>query len=187
MPKIVAIVGMPGAGKTEAAEFFVKKGFQFIRLGQLTMDEIKSQGLDPTEENERWIRESLRHEHGMAAYATLNFPKIDSMLKKGDVIIDGLYSWEEYLAFKEKYPKIVVVAIYASPETRYTRLEKRKLDKNDVDMRKRPVKKVDAVSRDRAQLEKLHTGGPIAMADFTIVNDRKIDDLMSLLKAFLKK
>src|SRR3990167_7996916 len=97
MHRIFAIVGMPGSGKTEASEFLVKKGFQFIRLGQLTLDEIKKRGLEPTETNERPIREALRTKHGMAAFATLNFPKIDQMLLNNSVVIDGLYSWEEFL------------------------------------------------------------------------------------------
>ncbi|MCX6815454.1 MAG: AAA family ATPase, partial [Candidatus Aenigmarchaeota archaeon] len=137
MNKMIAIVGMPGSGKTEASEYLVEKGFRFIRLGQLTLDEVKKRGLEPTEANERPIRERLRREHGMAAFATLNFPKIDELLKKGNVVVDGLYSWEEYLAFKEKYPKIVVLCICASPEIRYKRLANRKLTADDRDMKKR--------------------------------------------------
>jgi len=36
----------------------------------------------------------------MAAYAILNLPAIDSALKKSNVVIDGLYSWEEYVTLK---------------------------------------------------------------------------------------
>ncbi|KHO47755.1 MAG: hypothetical protein QT00_C0002G0417 [archaeon GW2011_AR5] len=185
--RLIAIVGMPGAGKTEASEFLVKKGFQFIRLGQLTLDEVKKRGLKPTEENERPIRESIRREHGMDAFATLNFPKIDKLIKKGDVVIDGLYSWEEYLAFKKKYPGITVVAIYASPKTRYERLGNRQWDKKkDPKMKNRSYTKEEAASRDRAQLENLHSGPPIAMADFTIVNECSLRDLQKTIEEILK-
>ncbi len=185
--KIVAIVGMPGSGKTEASEFFVKKGYQPIRLGQLTLDEVKKCGLEPIETNERPIRERLRREHGMAAFAILNFQKIEALLKKENVVIDGLYSWEEYLAFKEKYPGIVVIAINASPKTRYERLEKQKYDKEkDVNMKRRHYTKEEAASRDRAQLENMHTGGPIAMADFTVVNELTVKELKQCLEEIVK-
>lgn len=187
-PKLVAIVGMPGSGKTEAANFLAEKGFQFIRLGQLTLDEIRKRGLEPTEQNERPIREELRKKHGMDAFALLNFPKIDRMLERGDVVVDGLYSWEEYLAFKKKYKQIAVIAIYASPETRYKRLAKRRLDREkDVNMQKRSCTIDETASRDRAQLENLHTGGPIAMAEFTIVNEGSLEYLKEEIEKILKK
>lgn len=183
---LIAIVGMPGGGKTEAAEYLVGKGFEFVRLGQLTLDEVKKRGLEPTEANERPIREQLRREHGMDAFATLNFPKIDRLLKKGDVVVDGLYSWEEYLAFKKKYP-IVVIAIYASPGTRYARLGKRTWDrKKDPDMKNRSYTKDEAAARDKAQLENLHSGPPIAMADFTIVNECSLREMQKSMDEILK-
>lgn len=170
MKKIVAIVGMPGAGKSEIADFFIKKGFSYIRLGQITLDEIKRRGLKPTEQNERPIRENFRKKYGMAAFAILNFPKIDSLA--GDIVIDGLYSWEEYLAFKKKYPDIIVLAIYASPRTRYQRLTRRaKRHGSDPDLKYRSFSIEEAESRDVAEIEKLNKGGPIAMADYTIVNE----------------
>src|SRR5665648_593531 len=115
--KVIAIVGMPGSGKTESGKYIASKGFSFIRLGQLTLDEVIKRGLEPGEASERPVREELRKKYGMAAYASLNFPKIDAMLRKNHVVADGLYSWEEYLEFKKKYgKKITVIAIYASPE-----------------------------------------------------------------------
>jgi len=33
----------------------------------------------------------------MAAYAKLNLPRIDETLQKSNVVLDGLYSWEEYV------------------------------------------------------------------------------------------
>jgi len=183
---LVAVVGMCGAGKSVAADMLAEKGFGFIRLGQLTLDIVKQRGLEPTEENERPIREELRKQHGMAAYATLNFPKIDSLLQKGDVVIDGLYSWEEYLEFKKMYREsLIVLAVYASPKIRYRRLSARRYDpEKDRDMRNRPSSAEAAKSRDHAQIENLHTAGPIAMADHTIINEGSIDELRQKFEEF---
>src|SRR3989338_10587214 len=103
-PPVVAIVGLPGAGKSEAANYFVRHGFAYLRFGQITLDEVKRRGLELTEANERQIREALRQEHGMAAFAKLNMPTIDELRSLGkSVLIDGLYSWSEYKLLKEKY------------------------------------------------------------------------------------
>ena len=120
--KVVSIVGMAGAGKSEVAAVFEEKGFTRIRFGDVTDEEMAGRGLEPNEENERNIREWLRREHGMAAYARLNLPRIDSVLKSSDVVIDGLYSWEEYTFLKTHYKEdFFVVAVWASPKTRYNR------------------------------------------------------------------
>jgi dephospho-CoA kinase len=113
----------------------------------------------------------------MAAYAILNGPRIDALLKSSDVVVDGLYSWEEYLLMKEKYrEKFKVVAVYASPLSRYKRLAGRS---------RRPLKLEEAQSRDKAEIEDSRKGGPIAMADYTLVNESTIDELKKEAKKVL--
>jgi dephospho-CoA kinase len=177
--KIVALVGMCGAGKSEAGERFIKHGYSYIRFGQITLDEIQRRGLELKEENEKMIREELRKKYGMAAFAILNLNKIDEALKKGNVVIDGLYSWSEYKVLKEKYKeKLKVVAIYASPETRYQRLEERaKRHHDDKAFKYRSFSREEARKRDYAEIENIEKGGPIAMADFTIVNEGSLEEL----------
>ncbi len=167
--KVVAIVGMTGAGKSEVARLFAENGFAKIRFGDVTDKEIKKRGLELNEVNERRIRELLRQEQGMAAYAKLNLPAIDSALKKSDVVVDGLYSWEEYTFLKGHYGEnFAVVAVWASPKTRYTRLTSRAV---------RGLTREDASGRDKAEIENINKGGPIAMADFTVINEYFLDDL----------
>ena len=184
--RIIAIVGMCGSGKSVIADMLVKKGFGFVRLGQITLDIVKEKGLEPTEKNERPIREGMRKKHGMAAYAILNFPKIDKLLEKGNVVVDGLYSWEEYLVFRKKYKEsFICLAVYASPETRYKRLAARIYDsKQDKEMRHRPLTHKGAQSRDYSEIENLHKTGPIAMADYTIKNEGTLKDLENEFSKF---
>ncbi len=160
---------MAGAGKSEVARLFENSGFTRIRFGDITDQEIKKRGLELNEENERSIRELLRREQGMAAYARLNLPAIDSARKRSHVVIDGLYSWEEYTFLKSHYSEdFCVVAVCASPATRHARLSGRAV---------RPLTPEEAAQRDRAEIENLNKGGPIAMADFTIINESSRDDL----------
>jgi dephospho-CoA kinase len=171
--KVVSIVGMTGSGKSEVAAEFERNGFTRIRFGDITDEEVGKRGLPLNEENERAVRESLRREHGMAAYAVLNKPKIDTALKTSDVVIDGLYSWEEYLYLKETYGKaFLVIAVWASPEVRYSRLAGRE---------KRGLTREEAASRDKAEIENVNKGGPIAMADITILNEFSLDTTKEVL------
>jgi dephospho-CoA kinase len=101
MRKVVAIVGMAGSGKSEVAKVFVDAGFLRVRFGDITDEEMTKRSLVRNEGNERYCRELLRKELGMAAYAILNRPRIDAALEKSNVVADGLYSWEEYLDFKK--------------------------------------------------------------------------------------
>ena len=161
--KVVSIVGMTGSGKSEVARFFSSRGFTTVRFGDITDEAVKAKGLPLTEENERPVREGLRKEHGMAAYAKLSIPRIDNALKSSNVVVDGLYSWEEYLVLKEKYgEQFYVIAVWSSPADRYKRLAGRKV---------RPLTREQAKSRDYAEIENMNKGGPICMADFTLLND----------------
>ncbi|MFC1977323.1 AAA family ATPase [Chloroflexota bacterium] len=167
--KVVSIVGMAGSGKSEVARLFQENGFTGIRFGDVTDQEIEKRGLELNEKNERYIRELLRQEQGMAAYAKLNLPRIDSALKYSDVVVDGLYSWEEYTLLKSYYGEgFYVVAVGASPGTRYARLAGR---------RARRLTLEEAASRDKAEIENSNKGGPIAMADFTIINESSLENV----------
>ncbi|MEM2138919.1 MAG: AAA family ATPase [Candidatus Woesearchaeota archaeon] len=175
--KLIAIVGMTGSGKSELSKFFEKEGYKKIRFGDITEEIIKQKGLDVNETNEKAVRESLRKEYGMSAYAKLNLPKIEELLKKNNVIIDGLYSWEEYVFLKEKFPFMVVLAIYSPPETRYERLTEREY---------RSLTKEQSRNRDKSEIENLNKAAPIAMADYTILNVGTLYDLEINFKKFLE-
>ena len=167
--KLVSIVGMVGAGKSEVARVFEENGFTRVRFGDVTDEEIRKRGLELNEKNERYIRELLRKQHGMAAYAKLNLSRIDEALKHSDVVVDGLYSWEEYTFLKAYYREdFYVVAVWASPRTRYARLTSRL---------NRCLTLEEAISRDRAEVENINKGGPIAMADYTIINESSLENL----------
>ena len=82
-----------------------------------------------------------------------------------------MYSWDEYLEFKKEFgDSFKVLAIYSSPETRIKRLSNRPV---------RPLSKEEVESRDCSQIENLKQAGPIARANFTIVNEGEMGELCS--------
>jgi dephospho-CoA kinase len=160
---------MTGSGKSECAEYFVRAGFHRVRFGDATDEECRKRGLELTEANERLVREQFRDELGPAAYAIVNLPRLEADCDECDVVVDGLYSWEEYTYLSDRFGKaLVIVAVAGSPATRYRRLASRKI---------RSLTTEEAVSRDRAEIEHLNKGGPIAMADYVVVNEGEMPDL----------
>lgn len=186
MNKIIAIVGMCGSGKTIVSDYLKNKGWKSLRFGQIVLDEVKRRNLPPSEQLEREIRENLRKEHGMGAFATLNLPKIEELAKSGDTALDGLYSWTEYKILKKKFPQLAVIAVYAAPKTRYDRISKRK-SINDPELKNRSFTVEEAKARDAAEIEKIEKAGPIAMADFTIVNEGTSEETIKQLENILQK
>ncbi len=166
---LLVIVGMAGSGKSSIARHLEMKGWRVIRFGALTMRELELRHLPINEANEKAVREELRAKHGMAAYAKLLLPTIIKSLSAGPTVIDGLYSWSEYKYLKSNVDShLKLVAIYTTRSVRYGRLSKRP---------ERPLSFKEAEQRDFAEIENAEKGGPIAMADYVIINDGPEDDL----------
>lgn len=164
---LVAIVGMPGSGKSVAADFFRSEGVVVFRFGDQTDRGLEELGKKISEENERWYREKIRAELGMASMAIKIEPRIEEEFKRSTfVVLDGLYSWEEYIYLKNKFPFLQLLCIWAPSRLRYKRLGIRNV---------RPLTREEAQSRDVAEIENLNKGGPIAIADYLIKNDDSRD------------
>jgi dephospho-CoA kinase len=177
--RIIATVGMCGSGKSVAGERLEQLGFARVYFGGLTIDEVRRRGLAVNEKNERAVREELRRTHGMGAFAVLSLPKIEALLREGKrVLIDGLYSFSEYKILKEKYGDgLLVIAVFTPRALRYERLARRA---------ERPLGPAEAVSRDYAEIENIEKGGPIALADYTLVNDGTGEELVRRLDRVLR-
>lgn len=170
---------MPGAGKSEAGQFFHKQGLPVLRLGSVIDEGIKAEGLAWSPETNTYYREKIRREFGMAAVAIKMLPKIEEALKTHTVVIlDGLYSWEEYIFLKEKLPNLKLLCIYARPEIRYKRLAERS---------DRPFNLTEARKRDEHEIEAINKGGPIAIADYLVKNETTRAYLEEELELILKE
>lgn len=167
--KVLAVVGMCGTGKSVVTDFLSKKNWSLIYFGGVVLNVVKKRNMEVTPENERQVRESLRKEHGMAAMAVVLWPDIEKELQKGPVVLDGLYSWSEYVFLKEKLGEdLVLLAVVSDAKQRYERLATRSV---------RPLTKEEALKRDISEIENLEKGGPIAIADYYIYNNETEEDL----------
>ena len=140
MNKIIAIVGMCGSGKSIASDILEQKGYSKVYFGGVTMDKLKEKNLEITPENEKIMREKLREDLGMGAFAKILLPQIEELHKTNNVVLDGLYSWDEYKILKDKLGKnLTVISVVCDKSIRYERLSTRKI---------RPHTEKEAIARD---------------------------------------
>lgn len=179
MNKIIAIVGMCGSGKSVASEYLEKKlNYKKVYFGGVTMKKLQEAGLEINPENEKMMREKLRKELGMSAYAKVLLPEIKELSKEHNVVLDGLYSWQEYKVLIEEIPNLKLIAIVTDKNIRYQRLEIREI---------RPLTKIEANNRDLSEIENIEKAPPIAYADYFIFNNGTLDDYINRLNEILKE
>lgn len=176
---IIGIVGMPGSGKSVITEMFCEKGWNKVYFGSVTLNELDKRELEYTEQNEKIIREELRAEYGEDVYARYLLTDIISLSSQASLVLDGLYSWPEYIFLKENLKdRLKILAVITNSQIRYSRLN---------DRIKRPLSKQQAISRDHAEIEKLSKGGPIAIADYYLTNNGTIDEYRKQFEILISK
>lgn len=178
MNKLVAIIGMSGSGKSVATDYLKNKGWNKIYFGGVVLDQLKENHLEITPDNEKKMRESLRKKYGMAAMAIILLPQITESIKKQDTVLDGLYSWDEYLVLKEKFSNLKLICVIADKDIRYHRVAIRKI---------RGLNNEEVEKRDYAEIENLAKGGPIAISDYYIFNNGSIEEENRRLEEIIKK
>jgi dephospho-CoA kinase len=167
-PSLVAVVGLSGVGKSEAAKLLVNRyGYSTVYFGGVVVNEVLRRGLPLTQVNEREVREELRVMEGMDVMAARSIESIRKDLEHGRVAIDGLYSTAELsLLRKEFRSQLVTIAIHAPRWLRAERLRNRRI---------RPLTAVEMDDRDHYEIMNLDKAPPIVLADLHVVNDGSVD------------
>ena len=167
--KILAFVGLPGAGKTTAVDYFTEKGYPKVYFGGVVFDAMKQEGIEITPENEKAFRTRFREEHGKDVVVNRIVAQITHLADAGQhrIIADGLYTWTEYKVLKQAFPgELILAAVVAPRRLRYHRLSQRPI---------RPFTASESYDRDIHEIENLEKGGPIAIADHYLINDGSVE------------
>ena len=175
---VVGLAGMPGSGKSLFVDAAKDLGFTIVVMGDVIREETKKLGLELTPQNVGKVMLQLRADGGTAVVAQKCIPKINAQ-ENNKILIDGLRSLYEVEAFKTHFAQFSIVAIHASPETRFTRLTDRRRsdDSNGWD-----------AFRDRDMRElSVGLGNVIAVAEQMIVNDNKVETLKPKVAEALRR
>ena len=176
--KLFAIVGMCGSGKSIASDYLEEIGFNKIYFGGVTMSKLKEEGLEINPENEKMMREKLRREYGMGAFAILLLPEIKESIEKQNTVLDGVYSYDEVKILKENFKDLKIISIICDKNIRYDRLSVRKI---------RPFNYEEAEKRDISEVENIAKAPPIAMADYYVLNNSSIEEYKQRLDEIIRK
>jgi dephospho-CoA kinase len=175
--KIICVSGMPGAGKTSIIEPLRNKGIPVIVMGDIIREEAAKRGIEPSSEGLGKIMIELRKSYGPSIVSKLCLEKI-ALINSDTVIIDGVRSLDEVEEYKRSFSKVLVVAIHASPATRFKRLYNRGREDD-------PKSWSEFVDRDFRELS-IGLGNVISLADYMIVNEGSIEESRKVFEYIVK-
>lgn len=162
---VVGLTGMPGAGKSVVVNVAKANGYGVVVMGDEVREEAKRRGLEPSPENLGRIMLELRRLEGESVIAKRCVPKIAGMAEN-KVIVDGIRSLAEVEEFRRNFPRFVLVAVHASPETRFNRLFRRRRSDD-------PKSWEVFHERDMRELS-VGLGNAIALAEYIIINEESL-------------
>lgn len=123
--KIIAFVGMPASGKSEAARIASKMGIPVINMGDVIRKEVLRRGLEPTDSNTGIVATDLRKCEGMDAVARRCVSQIRETCSEL-VVVDGIRGIAEVECFRQKFGTgFILISIYTPIEIRFSRIQKR--------------------------------------------------------------
>ena len=181
--KILAIVGMSGSGKSVVVDHLTNLGFPKVYFGGMIYKEMQKRGIERTAdgESEKHFREMIRETEGKDWVVRRVIEEAKSLISAGQkrIVLDGLYTWTEYKILKKEFPgQMTVLSVVVDKTIRHKRVAKRP---------ERPFNAEEIQERDRSEIENLEKGGPIAMADYYLLNNASVEELEKEVDAVLKK
>lgn len=179
--KIIAFVGLAGSGKSTAVEYLTEKGFPRVYFGGVILDAMKEADIEIAPSSEATFREEIRQKEGNDFVVKRILKETHNLIESGQhrIVADGLYSWTEYKVMKHEFPgEVTIAAILAPKHIRHHRL----LERED-----RPFTEEEITQKDWTEIENLEKGGPIAMADYYITNDKELGTFYQQLDKILEE
>ncbi len=175
---VVGLAGMPGSGKSLVVVTARELGYAIVVMGDVIREETTKRGLELTPQNVGKVMLQLRADGGNTVVAQKCIPKIEAQAVS-KVLVDGLRSLYEVEAFKTHFAKFSLVAVHASPETRFNRLFNRRRSDDPSGWE---------VFRDRDMRElSVGLGNVIAMAEQMIVNDNSVEEIKPKIVEALRR
>ena len=172
---MIAIVGMPGSGKSEFVNLAISFGYRFVSMGDIVREETLRRGY-PLEESGK-VAQMLRDKEGLDAIAILTLGRI-SDTQDDKFLIEGIRGIKEIERFRKEID-FFLVGIHTSPRLRFERLKNReRVDdpKNIEDFYKRDLRELS-----------WGLGEALALSDVIIDNNGTIEDFRANINKVIKK
>jgi dephospho-CoA kinase len=167
-PRLIGLTGTNGAGKGEAAAYFVSKGYAFFSLSDVIREELERRGEEATRDNLIRTGNELRERFGPDVLARRTMDKV-----RGPAVIDSIRNTRE-VAYLRRQGGFVLIALDAPVEVRFRRTAARGRDESASSLEAFQAKENEewAGGETAQQLEAC-----MAAADRLVVNDGTIEEL----------
>ena len=179
MGLVIAVSGLPAAGKGEFATILASHGVPVRSMGDMVRAEVKSLGIPETPHVFGEVATQMRSEHGDDVLAHRLTSAVDELLIENSIVlIEGMRGTAEREVFANHWAdNFEVVAITASKNLRLQRVisRARSEDGDLSDLEQRDAREaswgLDVI---------------IDEADYTFSNESNIDELIIKVTAWLK-
>lgn len=167
---VVAFVGYPASGKSEAARIAEEMCIPVVCMGDVVREETARLGITPTDGALGSVACMLREKEGMDAIARRTLPALEGLLKEHDVVVvDGIRGIAEVHFFREHLDCFVLVHIHSPFSLRLERIRSRQ--------RSDAILSADELRRRDAREEGWGLVEAVAMADVVIANEGTLNEL----------
>lgn len=174
--RLIGLTGTNGAGKGEAAAFFMNNGYTYFSLSDLIREELQKKGQEVTRDNLIKMGNLMRERSSPDILARIVVKKI-----KGKAVIDSIRNSKE-IEFLKKQEGFVLLSLDAPGELRFSRVQKRGREESAANLQEFLAKEAQEISQAETGQQLLTC---MKMADFTIWNDGTLKELYKKLEEFL--
>lgn len=168
-PRLIGLTGTNGAGKGEAAVYFVARGYAYFSLSDVIRDELRERGEPASRDNLIRTGNELRDRFGPDVLAQRTMDKIG---RTGRAVIDSIRNTRE-VDLLRRQEGFVLLAIDAPIALRFARVAVRGRDESagDLEAFRKKEEEERAGGATAQQLEAC-----MAAADRLIINDGTIPE-----------
>ena len=173
---LIGLTGTNGAGKGEAASFFVENGYAYFSLSDVVREELGKDNQEVTRNNLIRMGNALRQQFSPDILARRVAEKITEKS-----VIDSIRNPKE-VEFFQSQKSFILLAIDAPAEQRFQRVKERGRKESASSLEEFLAKEAEEMGTEESRQQLLAC---MDMADHTIINDGTIDELRKKLEKFL--
>lgn len=179
---IIGLTGKNASGKGEVAAYLKTRGFTYYSLSDVLREELKRRRKPITRNNLIFLGNKLRDENGPSVLA-------DKILKRIEddhhYVVDSFRNPEEVKAFRRSARDFRLVAVEASPKTRFDRMHLRNREADARTYKEFITQEKRELSSAEPTKQNLHATA--ALADEMIPNNGTVDQLHAKLSRLFSK
>lgn len=174
--RLIGLTGPNGAGKGEAAAFFISRGYAYRSLSDILREELRAAGLPADRDHLIARGNALRREDGADVLARRMLEAVS-----GPTVIDSIRNPAEVERFRRE-PGFILLAVDAPVALRFERVGRRGRDESAATLEEFIRKENEEKGADPSA-QQIHRC--FEMADAVVSNDGPLEELHRRLEAFL--